>query len=73
MTNGGSHSHAAELVAEVQRLREERDLRQFFNTLDQLMEGNASQQKKAFDMLKRREHTVSIQIDFDCLRWFSVA
>jgi hypothetical protein len=56
MSNGGTRT--AELCAEVERLREERELRLFFATIDDLMEGNAAQQKKAFDLLKHREHTV---------------
>jgi len=59
LSNGSRR--AADLCAEVERIREERELRQFFATLDELMEGNASQQKKAFDMLKRREHNVRLE------------
>jgi len=46
------------LFQEVQRIREERELRLFFMSLDELMEGDANQQKKAFELLKKRQESV---------------
>lgn len=45
---------------DIQRIREQRELNQYFATLDELMEGDASQQKKALEMLKRREELVRL-------------
>lgn len=59
--NGGRQT---ELCQEVQRIREARELSQFFQTLDELMEGDAELQNKAFQMLKRREESLSDNCEF---------
>ena len=69
LSNGSSRT--TELCAELERIREERELRQFFATIDELMESNADQQRRAFDLLKRREHNVRNPISSKCYKTFT--